>query len=132
MVKVEPLSPSDMVVVTLPLTAQTAGMTDSEENSLMRPGSALIVVCRGGIVEEGALAEVLQPGHLRGAEIDAPVEEPLPADNPLGGSPGAVVNPPNSTTTPGTAQRGRAIMLDHMSWSVRGGRLRSVGRRAGR
>lgn len=119
----ELLRTSDMVVITAPLTAQTA---------LMPRGASLIVVSRGGIVDEAALVEALQSGHLGGAGIDAHAVEPLPADNLLWDAPGAIVTPHNAATTPGTAERGRAIMLDNVGRWVRGAPLRNeVDRAAG-
>lgn len=122
----ELLRTSDMVVVTAPLTAQTAGMIGAAEIALMPRGAALIVISRGGIVDETALVEALRAGLLGGAGIDAHAEEPLPADSPLWDAPGAIVTPHNAATTAGTAERGRAIMLENVSRWVRGGELRNV------
>lgn len=124
------LRSSDMVVVTAPLTAQTAGMIGADEIALMPPGSFLIVISRGGIVEETALVEALHSGHLGGAGIDAHVEEPLPQDSPLWDAPGAIITPHNAATTAGTVERGRAILLDNVSRWVRGEALRNVVDRA--
>lgn len=120
------LSTSDMIVVTAPLTAQTAGMVGADEIAQMRPGSALIVISRGGIVDETALVEALRSGHLGGAGIDAHATEPLPADSPLWDAPGAIVTPHNAATTRGTAERGRAIMLENVDRWMRGEQLRNV------
>lgn len=120
------LATSDMIVVTAPLTSQTAGMIGAHEIARMRPGSALIVISRGGIVEENALVEALHSGHLGGAGIDAHATEPLPAASPLWDAPGAIVTPHNAATTSGTADRGRAIMLDNVGRWVRDDQLRNV------
>jgi len=124
------LSSSDIVVVTAPLTAATAGMVGADEIARMPPGSFLIVISRGGIVDEASLVDALHSGHLGGAGIDAHAQEPLPAISPLWDAPGAIVTPHNAATTPGTAQRGRAIMLDNVSRWVRGAPLRNVVDRA--
>lgn len=126
----ELLATSDMVVVTAPLTAATAGMIGAEQIALMHRGACLIVISRGGIVDETALVEALRSGHLGGAGIDAHAEEPLPAGSPLWDAPGAIVTPHNAATTPGTAERGRAIMLENVRRWVRGEELRNVVDRA--
>lgn len=122
----ELLTTSDMVVVTAPLTAGTAGMIGAAEIALLPRGACLIVISRGGIVDEQALVAALRSGHLGGAGIDAHAEEPLPVDSPLWDAPGAIVTPHNAATTAGTAERGRAIMLENAGRWVRGEPLRNV------
>lgn len=124
------LRSSDMVVVTAPLTAATEGMIGAEEIALMPPGGFLIVISRGGIVDEAALIGALHSGHLGGAGIDAHAVEPLPQDSPLWDAPGAIVTPHNAATTAQTAERGRAILLDNVGRWVRGEPLRNVVDRA--
>lgn len=122
----ELLRTSDMVVVTAPLTSRTAGMIGAREIALLPQGAALVVISRGGIVDEAALVDALHSGHLGGAGIDAHAEEPLPQDSPLWDAPGAIVTPHNAATTAGTAARGRAIMLENVGRWVRGEPLRNV------
>lgn len=126
----ELLRTSDRVVVTAPLTAETAGMIGAEQIPLMPRGACLVVISRGGIVDESALVEALRSGHLGGAGIDAHAVEPLPADSPMWDAPGAIVTPHNAATTAGTAERGRAIMLENVERWVRGEPLRNVVDRA--
>ena len=74
---------ADWLVITAPLTAESQGIIDARRLALMKRGSYLVVISRGGIVDETALAEALRSGHLAGAGIDATAIEPLPADSPL-------------------------------------------------
>ena len=57
------------------------------------PRVSLIVVSRGGIVEENALAAALQAGTIAGAGIDVAEVEPLSADSPLWDAPNLIISP---------------------------------------
>jgi phosphoglycerate dehydrogenase-like enzyme len=77
------LSLCDFVVITLPLTAKTAGMIDEEVFKAIKPNAYLVDISRGGIVNHGALLESLNSGHLSGAALDVYPIEPLPESSPL-------------------------------------------------
>ncbi len=79
----ELLAQSDVVVVTVPYTSETDHMIGSEEIAKMKPGSYLIGISRGKIIDEDALVEALRSGHLAGAALDVFAQEPLPPDSEL-------------------------------------------------
>jgi D-3-phosphoglycerate dehydrogenase len=87
------LSESDVVILALPLNASTQHLIDRARLARMRPGSYLINVARGAVVEEVALVDALQSGHLRGAGLDVTEIEPLPADSPLWEMPNVIITP---------------------------------------
>jgi phosphoglycerate dehydrogenase-like enzyme len=58
-------------------------MIGAQRLSLMKPGAVLIQASRGGIVQETALAAVLNSGRLGGAAVDVYSVEPPDTDNPL-------------------------------------------------
>jgi len=66
---------SDFVVICCQWTPQTTRLFNPERFALMKPGSVLVNVARGEIVDEDALADALQQGHLRGAALDVYVGE---------------------------------------------------------
>jgi phosphoglycerate dehydrogenase-like enzyme len=61
----------------------------------MKPGSILINCARGDVVDEDALLDALDSGHLRGAGIDVLAEEPPAADNRLMSRRDVVMTPHN-------------------------------------
>lgn len=76
------LTSSDAVTLHAPLTDDTRGMIGAAQLGLMRPEAVLINTSRGGLVDEGALAETLAAGRIRGAAFDAFEREP-PNGSPL-------------------------------------------------
>jgi phosphoglycerate dehydrogenase-like enzyme len=87
------LAQSDVVVVSAPLTNESYHLLDAVALANLKPTAYLIVVSRGGIVEENALAAALQAGKLAGAGLDVTEIEPLPADSPLWDAPNIVITP---------------------------------------
>src|SRR5690606_35978630 len=63
------------------------------ELALLPPQSVVVNLARGGIVDEMALCDALQGGHLRGAVLDVYEKEPLPADHPLRTAPHLLLTP---------------------------------------
>jgi D-3-phosphoglycerate dehydrogenase len=79
----EVLKASDYVSVHVPLIPATRGMIGKEQLAMMKRGSILINTARGPIVDETALVEALQSGHLSGAGLDVYAVEPALEANPL-------------------------------------------------
>lgn len=77
------LAGSEIVVVMLPLTAQTSGILDAAALAMLPRGAKLINVGRGGLIDEDALVEAIRSGHIAEATLDVFRTEPLPADSPL-------------------------------------------------
>ncbi len=67
---------SDYVSLHLPLSGETRGLIGKVELSRMKRGARLISTARGGVVNEQALLEALEAGHLAGAALDVFDEEP--------------------------------------------------------
>jgi phosphoglycerate dehydrogenase-like enzyme len=79
----ELLAQSDYVVLSAPVTPETTGMIGEQQLVTMKPDAFLLNVGRGPLVDEAALAEVLQEHKIGGAALDVFDQEPLPPDSPL-------------------------------------------------
>jgi len=93
------------------LTPQTKDLIGAPELALMPKGSYVINTARGGIVNEAALLEALDSGHLGGAGFDVLTQEPPPPSHPM------LVPRPNLIVTPHTAwlaREARQRMVDEI------------------
>lgn len=79
----ELVTTSDIVSLHLPLSEKTHGMVSGKFLAKMKPGSALVNVSRGALVDHDALADALESGHLHGAALDVFAHEPLPLNSRL-------------------------------------------------
>ncbi|MEM1430764.1 MAG: phosphoglycerate dehydrogenase [Pseudomonadota bacterium] len=86
------LQRADFITLHVPLTDKTRGILSAEAITQMKPGVRIINCARGGLVDEAALAQALQSGHVAGAAFDVFAEEPA-TENPLFGLPNVVVTP---------------------------------------
>jgi D-3-phosphoglycerate dehydrogenase len=74
------LRESDVITFHVPLTPETENMAGARELALARRGVRIVNCARGGIVNERALLEALETGHVAGAAIDVWSEEPPRSD----------------------------------------------------
>jgi D-3-phosphoglycerate dehydrogenase len=79
----ELLRSSDIITIHTPLTSETKGLISDAELSLLRNGSIVANLARGGIVDEQALIRAIQENKIGGAILDVFTEEPLSASNQL-------------------------------------------------
>jgi D-3-phosphoglycerate dehydrogenase / 2-oxoglutarate reductase len=99
----ELLACSDFVLPLAAATPETVNLIDAEALAAMRPGTMLVNVSRGELLDEAAVAAALDSGHLGGLAMDvgrAPDQRPSPA---LAGRPGVVATPHLGGLTPENA-----------------------------
>lgn len=83
---------ADIVIVHAPLTPTTHHLIDQTRLDQLKPGSFLINVSRGGVVDTDAVIRALQSGQLSGAGLDVLEQEPqVPAE--LLQHPGVIITP---------------------------------------
>lgn len=110
----ELLAESDFVVLAAPLTPETEGMINAETLALMKPGSWLINVARGRLVDERALIRAAREGPIGGAVLDTFREEPLPPTSPLYDLPNIIVTPHTSWSSGRVLDRSIELFCENL------------------
>ena len=77
------LPDTDILVMALPSTGETKNILSAGRIALLPPTACVVNVGRGSAIDQEALMEALNGGHLAGAALDVCVPEPLPKDHPL-------------------------------------------------
>jgi len=86
------LSRADVITLHTPLTDQTRNILSREALAKTKPGLILVNCARGGLVDEAAVRELLDSGHIGAAAFDVFAEEPA-KDNVLFGAPNFIATP---------------------------------------
>ena len=86
------LARADFITLHTPLTDQTRGILSREALAKTKPGVRIINCARGGLIDEAALKDALDSGHVGGAALDVFETEPA-KDSPLFGTPGFISTP---------------------------------------
>jgi D-3-phosphoglycerate dehydrogenase len=67
---------ADFITLHVPLTGETRGIINAETIAQMKPGVRLVCAARGGVIDEAALLEALNSGHIAVAALDVFTKEP--------------------------------------------------------
>ncbi|MEO6828328.1 MAG: NAD(P)-dependent oxidoreductase, partial [Acidobacteriaceae bacterium] len=86
------LPAADVVVLLVPLTAETRGLMSAKTLALMKPGALLVNAARGPVVDTNALLAELDAGRIH-AVLDVTDPEPLPQGHPLWTAPNCFITP---------------------------------------
>ncbi len=98
----EVLPGADMLVLAPPLTDATRGLLTRERIALLPRGAGLVNIGRGALVDQDAVLDALDSGHLGGAVLDVFVPEPVPAGHRLWTTRNLVMTPHTSADDPNT------------------------------
>ena len=86
------LAKADFITLHTPLTDQTRNILSAENIAKAKKGVRIINCARGGLIDEAALKELLDSGHIGGAALDVFVQEPA-KESPLFGTPNFISTP---------------------------------------
>ena len=121
------LESSDFVVVCTMWTPETKAMINAAAFAAMKPGAFLINVARGEIVDDAALVESLQSGHLGGAYLDVWPDDFASLPNPeLLASPDVVITPHISWHAEISQNFGVDLFRENLQKLLHGEPLRNV------
>jgi D-3-phosphoglycerate dehydrogenase len=85
---------ADVIVTCADLNPSSRGVVGRESLAHVRPGTILVNIARGGLVDEAALADALRDGRIAVAALDVRTDEPPKPDNdPLTGLPNVILTP---------------------------------------
>ena len=121
------LPQSDFVIVCCQWTPETTKLFNADRFAAMKPGAVLVNVARGEIIDEDALADALERGHLRGAALDVYVgefERSPPAR--LWSNPRVLVTPHTSSISDADRHGGIDLFCDNLHAYLAGQPLRNV------
>ena len=93
------LPETEALIMALPSTPSTSGILNRERIALLPQGAYVVNVGRGDAVDQEALCQALNSGHLGGAALDVMVPEPLPVHHPLWDARNMLITPHCSGNT---------------------------------
>ncbi|HVV83818.1 MAG TPA: D-glycerate dehydrogenase [Kofleriaceae bacterium] len=117
----ELLARADFVSLHTPLTAATRHLIDARALARMKPTAVLVNTARGEVVDEAALADALERGHLAGAGLDVFANEPH-VDPRLLAAPRLVLLPHLGSATAGARARMGELCASAVAAVLRGER----------
>jgi phosphoglycerate dehydrogenase-like enzyme len=120
------LAQSDVVVLIVPLTDDTAGSFGQGEFRTMKRGSLFINIGRGRVVDEAALVRALRAGQVGGAGLDVVSREPLPRSSPLWSLPNVIISPHVGGVSDHTLERASWFFTVNLTRYLSGEQLLNV------
>lgn len=119
------LSWAEIVVLAVPLSAETRGMVDAAFLDRMADGALLVNMSRGPVVITDALTAEVESGRLRAA-LDVTDPEPLPSSHPLWRLPGVLISPHVGGSTSAFLPRAQRMVTEQLDRWASGAPLLNV------
>ena len=105
----------DFLVFTCALNKHNYHMLDAEVISQLKQGVMVVNVARGPLIDEAALIDALQSGHVAAAGLDVFEVEPLPESSPLRDMPQCIFGSHNGSNTKEGVRRATHKAISHMA-----------------
>lgn len=116
------LPETDLLAMSLPATVETRGILSRERLALLPEGAYIVNVGRGSAIDEDALADALESGHLAGAALDVFQKEPLPEGHRLWKTKNLLITPhvAGNMTLPYTKDKNVNMFLEDLENFTKG------------
>ena len=115
----EVVKQSDFVSIHVPLTAETKHMVNEDLLAVFKPGSVVLNLSRGGIIDEAALYQAVKSGHLGGAALDVFETEPL-TQSPLFELPNVHLTPHLGASTKEAQEKAGVMVAEQVRKTLAG------------
>ena len=120
------LRDAEHLVLSAPHTPETEGLIGAAELALLAPGAIVVNVARGALIDESALIDALESGHVGGAALDVFQEEPLSPDSLFWTMPNVLVCSHSAGTSDRENERITDIFCENLLRYLAGERLLNV------
>jgi phosphoglycerate dehydrogenase-like enzyme len=121
---VDVVGEADVVVLAAPASAETRHLVDAGFLAAMKPGSLLVNIARGALVDEDALLAALDRATtIEAAVLDVTATEPLPPDSPLWDHPAITITPHDAAGGTGRFARAADLFVENLRRYRAGGAL---------
>jgi D-3-phosphoglycerate dehydrogenase len=120
------LEEADILFLCAPLTPQTRGMIDAAAIARMKRGAILVNMARGPLVDENALVDALESGHLDSAAVDVTPVEPPPPESRLWRAPRLLITPHVAGQSARRIDAMTDFFCDNLRRYLAGGSLRNL------
>jgi D-3-phosphoglycerate dehydrogenase len=117
------LAETDVLSLHCPLLPETRHLIDATALATLPPGALIINTARGGIIDEAALLQALDSGHIAGAGLDVFAHEPPLPDDPLRRHKKVIATPHVGGVTPQALQRMGVMAAECIVAALTGGEI---------
>jgi glyoxylate/hydroxypyruvate reductase len=106
---------TEILVLACPLTEATRGLITRKRLESLPPQAGIVNIGRGRLIDQDALCDLLDSGHLSGAVLDVFTPEPIPPGHRLWSTPNLIISPHTSADDPATYNpQSLDIFLDNL------------------